>query len=83
MKIIRTVALCLACLGSTYSFAGSPQQTKKPFTVSDEIGLRFFGGGEGNRGSTELAFSPDGSYVAIDTERGLLDRQGRPIQTLA
>jgi dipeptidyl aminopeptidase/acylaminoacyl peptidase len=49
------------------------QQAKKPFTVADEIGLRFFGGGEGNRGAKALDFSPNGKYIAIDTERGRLD----------
>jgi hypothetical protein len=62
----------LLVLISTFTFAAT-QSSKRPFTVADEIGLNFFGGGEGNELATPVAFSPDGKYVATDTERGRLD----------
>src|SRR5919108_5437595 len=69
--------VCLFALTSlsilVYLPTTDAQETKRPFTVADEIGLRFFGGGEGNRGAAMVAFSPDGKYVAIDTERGCVD----------
>ena len=48
------------------------QQTKKPFTVADEIGLTLFDRPSGGR--AEALFSPDGSYFAVWTERGRLSR---------
>ena len=47
------------------------QQTKKPFSVADEIGLTLFDPPSG--GSPELHFSPDGNYFAVWTERGRSD----------
>ncbi len=52
--------------------AGMNDVVAAPFTVADEIGLTFFGGGQANRESTMVAFSPDGAHVAVHTERGLL-----------
>jgi hypothetical protein len=49
----------------------SAQQTKKPFTVADEIGLTLFSDLSG--GAPELHFSPDGNYFAVWAERGRLD----------
>jgi dipeptidyl aminopeptidase/acylaminoacyl peptidase len=68
MSSVLTFVLAGTCIATA-----NGQESKKAFTVADEIGLRFFGGGEGNVGSKELAFSPDGKYIAIDTERGRLD----------
>jgi dipeptidyl aminopeptidase/acylaminoacyl peptidase len=55
------------------------QQTKRPFTVADEIGLTLFG--TPNGATPEVRFSPDGNYFAVWTERGLLD-VNRPEDTL-
>jgi dipeptidyl aminopeptidase/acylaminoacyl peptidase len=44
------------------------QQRKKPFTVSDEIGLTLFDDQE-----KAVAFSPDGKYFVAYSERGRLD----------
>jgi len=46
------------------------QQTKKSFTVADEIGLADFGG---RVAADAVRFSPDGSHFAVWTERGRLD----------
>jgi dipeptidyl aminopeptidase/acylaminoacyl peptidase len=47
------------------------QQTKRPFTVADEIGLTLFGTPHG--GEPQVRFSPDGQYVVVWSERGRLD----------
>jgi dipeptidyl aminopeptidase/acylaminoacyl peptidase len=47
------------------------QETKRPFTVADDIGLTIFGTAQW--ASPEIHFSPDGKYVAVLTERGRLD----------
>lgn len=56
------------------------QQAKKPFTVSDEIGLVEFGEPFMWRAKA-LRVSPDGNYLAVDTERGRLEMD-RPEDTL-
>ena len=64
--------VAFACLSSSYSQIALAQQPKNRFTVADEIGIAHFGDpyyGE----AEELSFSPDGNYVAVDTERGRLD----------
>src|SRR5579862_8057032 len=67
--------LCLASISISCFVCIVPrcyaQQGKKPFTVSDEIGLTFFNS-PGN-GWPELRVSPDGKYFAVWTERGRLD----------
>jgi dipeptidyl aminopeptidase/acylaminoacyl peptidase len=50
----------------------SAQQEKKPFTVSDDIGMTLFWP-VGSR-PQEVHFSPDSKYFAVYTERGCLDR---------
>jgi len=48
------------------------QQTKKPFTVADDISLTKFG--DHSTGEAEaIEFSPDGKYFAVCTMRGRLD----------
>src|SRR5579862_1426719 len=57
------------------SLAFSPRlsaQAKRPFTVTDEIGLTLFNHLSGEAG--EIHFSPDGSYFAVWTERGRVDQ---------
>jgi dipeptidyl aminopeptidase/acylaminoacyl peptidase len=48
------------------------QQTNKPFTVADDIGIALFGDQNGGQADA-VRFSPDGSYFAVHTERGRLD----------
>jgi dipeptidyl aminopeptidase/acylaminoacyl peptidase len=48
------------------------QQVKKPFTAAEEVELAHFG--DPNTAQAEaVRFSPDGNYVAVDTERGRLE----------
>jgi len=47
------------------------QETKKPFTVSDEIALTLFNDLDGR--PPEIHFSPDGNYFAVWSQRGRLD----------
>src|SRR6266853_4789661 len=47
------------------------QQTKRPFTVADEIGLTLFVDPDGDL--AEVHFSPDGNYFAVWSERGQLE----------
>jgi dipeptidyl aminopeptidase/acylaminoacyl peptidase len=47
-------------------------ETKKPFTVADEISLINFGHPNAER-TAAIQFSPDGNYLLVVTERGRLD----------
>ncbi len=47
------------------------QQTKKAFTVADDIALTSISPPDGTR--AEVRFSPDGNYFAVWSERGRLD----------
>ncbi len=58
---------CLTGIGSTI---GSAQQTKKPFTVADDIGLAYFGDPNYSYSEEAVHASPDGNYFAVHTERG-------------
>jgi dipeptidyl aminopeptidase/acylaminoacyl peptidase len=49
---------------------GRVQQTKRSFTITDEIELTQFGNQYWGQATQ---FSPDGSYFAVDIERGRLD----------
>jgi len=65
----------LSGIGSTIAFA---QQSQRPFSIPDEIGLTYFGGAEGMgaRDAVEggaVRFSPDGGYFAVHTGRGRPD----------
>lgn len=71
MKITWFLIIVSIFLIGTASPIAVAQQTKKPFTVADEIGLTLFGTPRG--GEPEVHFSPDGQYVAIWSERGRLD----------
>jgi dipeptidyl aminopeptidase/acylaminoacyl peptidase len=46
-------------------------QTKKVFTVADDIALTYFAPSDGTR--AEVLFSPDGNYFAVWSERGRVD----------
>ena len=59
---------------SSLAWAVTPhgaQETKKTFTVADEIGLTLFGTPKG--GPPDVRFSPNGNYFVVWTERGRLD----------
>jgi dipeptidyl aminopeptidase/acylaminoacyl peptidase len=71
MKIIWFLVSVFPFLGGIHSSIASAQQSKKPFTVADEIGLALFNDPKG--GPAEVLFSPDGNYFAVKTERGRLD----------
>lgn len=60
---VMVLVSCLAC-GVTRCHA---QQVKKPFTITDEIGIALFDW------PAEVLFSPDGNYFAAKTERGRLE----------
>ena len=62
------VALSLMDITSHIALA---QQTKKPFTVADDIALTYFATSDGTR--AQARFSPDGNYFAVWSERGRLD----------
>jgi len=64
--------LALGVIALSVAFAPEMgAQTKRPFTVAEEIGMTLFGDAKG--GKPEVHFSPDGSYFAVWTERGRLD----------
>jgi hypothetical protein len=62
------VALCAVNLTSQIAL---PQQTKKGFTVADDIALTYFAPSDGTRAG--VLFSPDRKYFAVWSERGRLD----------
>ena len=72
----RRIALLLvvfsSCLNCTKYTILLAQQTKKAFTVADEIGIAHFGDPYYKEAEV-LIFSPDGNYFAVDTERGRLE----------
>jgi hypothetical protein len=72
MKILAPV---LSLLIAAFS-PGSVAQTKKPFTVADDIGYTHFvpdGYSEGYTGSEGMMFSPNGDFFAVLAARGRLD----------
>ena len=70
-KIILFVLGGFLYLTSIFSPLILAQQTKRPFTVADEIGLALFD--DPNGPPREVLFSPDGNYFVVKTERGRLD----------
>jgi dipeptidyl aminopeptidase/acylaminoacyl peptidase len=71
VSIVHRFAIVVSILAFTCPHFVRAQQTKKRFTVADEIGLTLFGDANGE--DPELHFSPDKKYVAVWSERGLLD----------
>jgi len=61
------LALCF-----TWFAPSSEAQTKKPFTVSDDIGMSNFHGFQYGK-TKAVQFSPDGKYFAVYSDRGRLD----------
>ncbi len=70
--IIWLFVIVFIALIGVHSPIVSAQQTKRPFTVADEIGLAHFGDPYQVQAEA-LRFSPDGNYFAVDTEVGKLD----------
>jgi dipeptidyl aminopeptidase/acylaminoacyl peptidase len=70
MKIVWALVL-VSLFVFILSRATNAQQTKKPFTVADDIGLTLFV--DRNGGEPELHFSPDQNYFAVWSERGVLN----------
>ena len=70
---ITSFSLLLILLSSLLWVSPSckAQQTTRPFSIADDIGLTLFGTPQG--GPPELYFSPNGRYFAVWTERGRLD----------
>jgi len=71
IEMLWLLVIILGFLSGRYSPIASAQQTKKPFTVADEIGLTLFIAPSGRW--PEVRFSPDGNYFAVWAERGRLD----------
>ena len=67
-KLIPVFIGGVLCLNGMVSWA---QQTRRPFTVADEIGLTLFG--DPSVGASEVHFSPDGNYFVVYSQRGHLD----------
>jgi len=71
-KITWFLIIAATCLGGPGSTIASAQQTKKPFSVADEIGLARFDDPTGWQADA-VVFSPDGNYLAVHAEHGRLD----------
>src|ERR1700677_3888675 len=70
--ITRLLIGVLMVLSGTHSAISRAQQAKTRFSVADESGLTGFG--DPYTGQAEaVLFSPDGNYLAVDSERGRLD----------
>ncbi len=70
-KVTLFVVVGFLCLSGITSPLASAQETKKPFTVADEIELTLFVDPSGI--PAEVHFSPDGNHFAVWAERGRLD----------
>src|SRR5215469_13595816 len=74
---VRSVVTCLACLVSTCLLAASGQ-TKKPFTVADDIAFTHFvpsgysAAYKGFEGRSSILFSPNQEFFAVVSEHGNL-----------
>ncbi len=70
MELVRLFSL-MSLFACNLAPATNAQETKRPFTVADEIGLTLFIHQDGTR--PQIRFSPDGEYFALWSERGRLD----------
>ena len=73
MRKIKTISYLIAALGlwgAVHSQGAWAQQRKRPFTVADDIAMTFFNLQGGS--DPDIHFSPDGKYVAVWTERGIV-----------
>jgi hypothetical protein len=74
MHYIRTVRIiCLLLAVGTALPEAFCEAVKRRFTVADDIGLAHFGDPYSAE-AAPVTFSPDGRYFAVDTERGLLNK---------
>jgi dipeptidyl aminopeptidase/acylaminoacyl peptidase len=65
----KAIPIFIVVFLSFHGSVSTAEQPKKLFTITDDIGLKLFG----NRWSGQaVRFSPDGNYLAVDTERGRL-----------
>src|SRR6266480_7474191 len=71
-KLIPFVVVGFLYLIGIASPLASAQQTKRPFTVADDISMTTIGDNS-NGDTTDIEFSPDGKYFAVCTQRGRLD----------
>jgi len=75
---LASIFALISC--SLFVVPSCPAQQERMFTVTDEIGVAHFG--DPYYGTADpLLFSPDGKYLAVDTERGLV-ALNRPEDTL-
>lgn len=72
LKAALFLILVVTFLGGMGSAIASAQQIKKPFTVSDDIGITLFW--PVGLKPQKVHFSPDGNYFAVYTEQGRLDQ---------
>ncbi len=79
-KVLLLFAFAAICLSGRGFTIAAAQLATKHFTVADEVGLAQFGDPYTGHADA-VQFSPDGKYVAVDTERGRLDRN-RPEDSL-
>src|ERR1700731_2690564 len=73
-QIIRFVT-GLLCLFWAASSIAAAQQTKRQFTVAEDIQVTVFAGSSGV--DEALLFSPDGDYFVVETEQGRPDINGQ------
>jgi dipeptidyl aminopeptidase/acylaminoacyl peptidase len=71
IKIVFVLVVAVTCLCSTAFTVASAQQTRRPFTIADDIGITFFH--TVGRTQVKIQFSPDGNYLAVYAERERLD----------
>lgn len=71
MRCVSFLLTGLLYLTVTIFTSASTLQAKRPFTITDEIGLTLFNAPNG--GPPQVHCSPDGDYFAVWTERGRLD----------
>lgn len=71
-EIVWLLIVVTVFFSGIHSPIASSQQTNRPFTVADDIGVTLFGDQNGGQADA-VRFSPDGSYFAVHTERGRLD----------
>jgi dipeptidyl aminopeptidase/acylaminoacyl peptidase len=71
IKIVFVLVVGATCLCSTGFRFASAQQTKRPFTITDDIGITSFH--TVGRTQVKIQFSPDGNYFAVYAERERLD----------
>src|SRR5205807_2819451 len=73
-KLVWPFLLGLGSLSGINSTNASAQETKKPFTVADDIAFTHFADGAyGNYEEDPVLFSPNGNFFAVLTAHGRLE----------